>query len=237
MSFGCTTCSGECCRQYLVHISGRDAVTIARGQRLAFESFVDIVSAGEPTGACFTLDGSGDTFGLSLRRRQDGACSFLVALTDGSQRCGIYPERPFTCAVFPLRLFRGSVDIRPDVICEPSGRRITAVDLPRGRAMLVRASFEWSVYARVVTAWNEARDAVPGRLDERVYFDYVGAAYDAIDAVLADRSPAATASAIDHWMDGVPAPDVEAERLELGRALDATLAPVAADRLRTWITR
>jgi Fe-S-cluster containining protein len=230
MSFGCVTCSGDCCRRYLVHVSGRDAVTIARGQGLAFEAFIDIVSEGEPTGAGFALDGSGDTFALCLRRRSDGACSFLVALTDGSQRCGIYPERPLTCAVFPLRLFRGSVDIRSDVICEPSGLRITAVDLPRGRAMLVRASFEWSVYARVVAAWNEQRDAVPGRLDERAYFDYVGAAYDAIDAVLASRPPAAIASAIENWMDGLP--DVGDDRRELEWALDASIAPVAAAGLR-----
>jgi Fe-S-cluster containining protein len=236
MSFGCTTCSGECCRLYLVHVSGRDAVTIARGQGLAFEQFIDIVAEAEPTGAGFTLDGSGDTFALSLRRRPDGACSFLVGLTDGSQRCGIYPQRPFTCAVFPLRLYRGSDDIRPDVICEPNGRRITAVDLPHARALLVRASFEWTVYAWVVAAWNEARETVGGRLDERAYFDYVGAAYDAIDATLADRPPVETANAIEHWMDGVPAADVTADRSELERALGAALAPVAPNRVRALPT-
>jgi len=182
MSFGCTSCSGDCCRQYLVHISGRDAVTIARGQALAFDQFIAIVAEAEATPTGFTLDGTGATFALSLRRRADGACSFLVALTDGSQRCGIYPQRPLTCAVFPLRLYRGSVDIRSDVICEPRGRRITAVDLPRARALLVRSSFEWNVYAKVVAAWNSAREAVDERLDIEVYFDYVTAAYDAIDA-------------------------------------------------------
>jgi Fe-S-cluster containining protein len=227
MSFGCTTCSGECCRQYLVHISGRDAVTIARGHGLAFEAFIDIVSEGEPSGRGFVLDASGDTFALSLRRRPDGACSFLVGLTDGSQRCGIYPERPYTCAVFPLRLFHGSVDIRPDVICEPSGKRITTVDFPAGRAMLIRASFEWNVYAHVVANWNEARAMLPGRLDEKAYFDYVSAAYDAIDAMLEAREPS-TAATIEHWMDGAPAVDAFAGRHEFEQALDVVLAPIAA---------
>jgi len=230
MSFGCTTCSGDCCRRYLVHVSGRDAVTIARGQGLAFEQFIDIVSEPEPTGAGFTLAAGGDTFALSLRRRPDGACSFLIGLTDGSQRCGIYPQRPLTCAVFPLRLYHGSVDIRPDVICEPSGRRITAVDLPRGRELLVRSAFEWNVYARVVAAWNAGREAAFGTVGEGAYFDYVNAAYDAIDATLAELPRAQTGNAMDHWMDGVPAADVAADRDELERALDAALASLPLHR-------
>ena len=209
MSSGCTTCRGECCRKYLVHLSGRDAVTIARGQGLAFESFIDIVSEDGPSSKGFVLDDSGDAFALCLQRHQDGACSFLMALTDGSQRCGIYAERPLTCAIFPLRLFHGSVDIRSDVICEPSGRRITTVDLPAGHARLIRATFEWSVYGTVVATWNAARGHVRERLHEHEYFAYVSAAYDAIDAVLQTRQPAA--------MDR-----------ELEQALVAALAPIAA---------
>jgi Fe-S-cluster containining protein len=229
MSSGCTTCSGECCRKYLVHLSGRDAVTIARGQGLAFESFIDIISEDGPSSKGFILDDSGDAYALCLQRRQDGACSFLMALTDGSQRCGIYPERPLTCSVFPLRLFHGSVDIRPDVICEPSGRRITTVDLPAGRARLIRASFEWSVYAHVVAAWNAAHAHVAGRLHENLYFAYVGAAYDAIDAALEERQPA-TATIIDRWIDSAPALDdaAGAQRRDLEQALDDVLAQIAA---------
>jgi len=227
MSFGCTTCSGECCRKYLVHVSGRDAVTIARGQALALDTFIDIVSEDDPTSRGFVLDGSGDTYAMCLRRRPDDACSFLVGLTDGSQRCGIYPHRPYTCAVFPLRLFHGSVDIRPDVICDPAGKRITTVDLPAGRAMLIRASFEWSVYAHVVSAWNAARTTMTGRLDETAFFAYLGSAYDAIDTMLEARQPS-TAHAIEHWMDGAPATDAFAGRLELETAVDVLLAPIAA---------
>jgi Fe-S-cluster containining protein len=229
MSSGCTTCSGECCRKYLVHVTGRDAVTIARGQGLAFESFIDIVSEDGPSSKGFILDDSGDAFALCLQRRQDGACTFLVALTDGSQRCGIYPERPYTCAVFPLRLFHGSVDIRPDVICEPSGRRITTVDLPAGRERLVRASFEWSVYAHVVAAWNAAHARVSQRLHENAYFAYVSAAYDAIDSIL-EAHQAATGGIIERWMDGAPALDeaAMARRRDLEQAFDDALARIAA---------
>jgi len=227
MSFGCTTCSGECCRRYLVHVSGRDAVTIARAQHIGLESFIDIVSEDATSGRGFVLETGGDAFALTLRRRADGACSFLVALTDGSQRCGIYPQRPLTCAVFPLRLFHGSVAIREDVICEPSGKRITDVDLPAGRAMLIRASFEWSVYAHVVAAWNSALAQHTGRVNESAFFDYVNAAYDAIDGMYAQRQ-AGIAGTIEHWMDGAPSDDVVNDRGALEEALGAVLAPIAA---------
>jgi len=227
MSSGCTTCSGDCCRQYLVHVSGRDAVTIARGQGLALEQFVDVVPPVGAPGTGFTLDASGTMYGLALRRHGDGACTFLVELTDGSYRCGIYPHRPLTCAVFPLRLYRGSVDIRPDVICEPSGRRITTVDLPQARAQLVRAGFEWAMYARVVAAWNAVRSSRPERIAEDRYFAYVVAVYDALDAALAELPPATRTAAVEHWMDGVPSDDVTAARAEIERALEAAVTPLA----------
>jgi len=227
MSSGCTTCSGDCCRQYLVHVSGRDAVTIARGQGLALEQFVDVVPGAGLAAAGFTLDPSGELLGLALRRHGDGACTFLVALTDGSYRCGIYPHRPLTCAVFPLRLHRGSVDIRPDVICEPSGRRITTVDLPQARAQLVRAAFEWAMYARVVEAWNAARAPRRERIAEGRYFAYVVAVYDAIDAALAELPTATHSAAVEHWMDGVPSDEVTAARAAIEQALEAAVTPLA----------
>jgi Fe-S-cluster containining protein len=213
MSWGCATCRGECCRRYLVHISGRDAVTIARRQALAFDAFIDLVSEEASSSLGFALDGSGDTYGLCLRRRADGACSFLVALSDGVERCGIYPDRPIACAIFPLGLVDGGVGIRGDVICEPSGQRVTNADLTAGGALLSRASFEWSVYAQVVAAWNVARGRVPGRLDENVYFEYVGSAYDAIDALLEAQQPETAGTAIDHGLE---------------QALDLVLTPIAA---------
>jgi hypothetical protein len=213
MSWGCATCRGECCRRYLVHISGRDAVGIARGQALAFDAFIDLVSEEGPSSLGFALDDSGDTYGLCLRRRPDGACSFLVALPDGVERCGIYPDRPIACAIFPLGLVDAGVGIRTDVICEPDGQRVTTADLAAGGALLGRASFEWSVYAHVVGAWNVARARVPSRLDESVYFEYVGSAYDAIDALLEARQPETAGTAVGHG---------------LKQALDVVLRPIAA---------
>jgi hypothetical protein len=68
---------------------------------------------------------------------------------------------------------------------------------------------------------------LPGRLDEKAYFDYVSAAYDAIDTMLEARRPA-TADAIEHWIDAAPAVDAFAGRHEFEQALDVVLAPIAA---------
>jgi Fe-S-cluster containining protein len=170
MSSGCTTCSGACCREYLVHLSGRDAVTIARAQALAIDQFVDIVLQSSPAVEGYALGDDGDVFALALRRRDDGSCGLLIDLLDGSGRCGIYAERPLTCAVFPLRLHNGSIDIRDDVICEPSGRRITTVDFAAARSLLVRTAYDWNVYGRIVERWNAVR-AGTGPTSATAYFD------------------------------------------------------------------
>jgi hypothetical protein len=70
---------------------------------------------------------------------------------------------------------------------------------------------------------------VAGRLHENLYFAYVGAAYDAIDAALEERQPA-TAAIIDRWIDSAPALDdaAGAQRRDLEQALDDVLAQIAA---------
>jgi len=90
---------------------------------------------------------------------------------------GSIPKPPLTlCGLSPLRLLRGSVGTpRGRDLSTPSGKRITCRRPCRhGRAMLVRASFEWSVYAHVVAAWNGGR-APPADPGERVaaFFTYV----------------------------------------------------------------
>jgi Fe-S-cluster containining protein len=220
MSSGCTTCNGACCREYVVHISGRDAVTIARAQALAIEQFVEIVRQPSPAVDSFALDDESDVYALALRRRPDGSCGLLIDLLDGSGRCGVYAQRPLTCAVFPLRLHHGSIDIRDDVICEPSGRRITTVDLSAARKLLVSTAYEWNVYGRIVERWNAAR-AGNGVTSAAAYFSFITRAYDRIDAALAAHAES-TALAVDHWVDGIPDAAVAAARY----TVEATLTMV-----------
>lgn len=224
MSFGCVTCTGSCCREYLVHVSGRDAVTIARAQALDFSQFLDFWSEAEPTMLGFRLAGRDDTVALALRRRGDKSCTFLIDLDDGISRCGTYSSRPLTCAAFPLHLFHGSAAIREGVICERSGRRITAVDFGRARPLLVRGRFEWALYGSVVEAWNARRDALAARADEARYFAYLGAAYDAVDAAYATFASGDLAEAMAHWADADPDPRAQQLRADLDAACERAIA-------------
>jgi Fe-S-cluster containining protein len=221
MSSGCTTCNGACCREYLVHLSGRDAVTIARAQALAIEQFVDIVLQSSPAVDGFALDDESDVYALALRRRPDGSCGLLIDLLDGSGRCGVYAQRPLTCAIFPLQLHHGSIDIRDDVICEPSGRRITTVDISAARTLLVRSAYEWHVYGRIVERWNAAR-AGSGATPATKYFGFISRAYNRIDAALAEHAETTTL-AVDHWVDAIPDAAVAAARYTLEATLTMAL--------------
>ncbi len=184
-------------------LSGRDAVRIARAQALSLEQFVDVVSESDSTRTGFRLDGGADTFTLALLRHPDGACPFLLGLTDGSERCGIYPHRPGTCAAFPLRLREGSVEIRDDVICDPAGRGMAGVDLPAAKANMLRAAFEWELYERVVAVWNVACDGPIGNVDHRAYFTYVGLAYDTIDRARSEPTGETLAATVETAIGGI----------------------------------
>ena len=193
---GCTTCRGACCRAYLVHVNGRDATRIARRAGIPFERFIDVVPEADPPGSGFRLDDGSAAYALALQRASDGACRFLTAAPDGIERCVIYAQRPLACAMFPLYVADGEIAVKPDVICEPSGRRIDADELPLARTIFDRATAEWSEYAIVVATWNEFRAAVAAVADAHAYFTYVCAAYDAIDALLAESSSEHTAAIV-----------------------------------------
>ena len=111
-------------------LSGRDAVTIARGQGLALEHSLTRSCRRADLGLGFTLDETAGRLAshcgaaTTARARSSSVDRRLIPLRNLSAASA-------DCAVFPLRLIARSVDIRPDVICEPSGRRITAVDLPQ----------------------------------------------------------------------------------------------------------
>jgi Fe-S-cluster containining protein len=193
---GCATCRGACCRTYLVHVSGRDAIRIARHTGLPLERFIDVVPEADPPGSAFHLDDGAPAYALALRRASDGACTFLTPAPDGAERCGVYAARPLACAMFPLFIADGEIGIKPDVICDPRGRCIDTNELPLARTIFERAADEWSEYAIVVATWNEFRTAVAAAVDVRTYFAYLCAAYDAIDALLAESAPEQTAALI-----------------------------------------
>ena len=185
----CEACTGECCKFYLVNLSGRDVWNIASSQHMSAPQFVEIAQEAQTTPTGFHLDATKMTFGLVLAKRPgpDGRqqCSFLVTLESGIGRCGIYPHRPAACRVFPAQLRDGAVAFREQIVCPTDSWNLAASELPPWRNALLRSNMEWALYASVVSRWNESALRTPrGEMrtpDE--YYAYLMACYARLDAI------------------------------------------------------
>jgi hypothetical protein len=80
-SYGCGRC-GRCCHGKGISLNPYEVLRLARNRGLTTTEFI----------ARFT-----DTGGTRLAKRSDGACVFLT-----SEGCGVRPDRPLVCRIYPL---------------------------------------------------------------------------------------------------------------------------------------
>lgn len=102
-SFKCQVC-GACCHNKDIAVSFYEAQRLARclGLRVK-EFFIEYVEKNK----------------VILRRKQDGSCIFLRP-----EGCGVYPDRPLVCRLFPLGLLEdangqelfGVMPLHPDCL-------------------------------------------------------------------------------------------------------------------------
>ncbi len=150
----CTGCTGACCLDVIVGISGFDAWRIARANALAFEDFVTVATAEAGSPGAFRL---GDGFGaLVLARNANDAraCTFLGPLRDGARRCETHPSRPRVCRSYPMARDGDVLVLRADVACGPNAWNMAAVTRDLWLRDLAEEASEWSRYERVVADWN-----------------------------------------------------------------------------------
>ncbi|MEW6233199.1 MAG: YkgJ family cysteine cluster protein [Chloroflexota bacterium] len=162
----CAACSHtHCCTHYTVNITGYDLWRIAQGFCLSPEEFLIFFTVKEPRPGTFKLDHSGQTCDIALdkakTRAKEAPCVFWLSLPGGCGRCGIYPLRPLTCQVYPAFFRRGSVHIKPDLLCPPNAWNLAIMDLPLWREKLLRTQMEFDVYHLVVARWNAYVDSAP----------------------------------------------------------------------------
>jgi hypothetical protein len=81
-AYVCNRCS-LCCRHKVIQVNPYEIARLARRTGLTTSTFA----------ARYTEDGAG----ARLTRREDGTCSFL-----GPQGCGVHPDRPLVCRIYPL---------------------------------------------------------------------------------------------------------------------------------------
>jgi len=105
------------------------------------------------------------------------------------------------CAVYPMMLRHGSVELREDVRCAPSDWNLAKLDYPHWREAVMEYTVERRLFGRFTEAWNRhapVEDEEPGR--ER-FFRYLDAATEALvaarDRLGSEASEAALGAALE----------------------------------------
>jgi len=211
MSDACSGCDGNCCYDVIIRITGYDAWRIKRAQALAFEQFLSVQKDDEPGPGAFLVDGGYHALFLAKSEVEPRACTFLMHFPDEIRRCGIYAERPRVCAVYPMSLRNGTVDLRSDVVCKPSNWNLATLTYPYWRRALLEYMLEWQVYQRVVNLWNALSQSAKPTIDD--FYRYVETSFDGIDAHRTALGASEFDELVLHSRDAAPN-DVDRERYE-----------------------
>lgn len=203
MSSPCSTCTGRCCSNYTVSITGYDAWLIGTSLRLALDSFLVYFPVDARVERGFRLEPGGARFEIALDKvggfQRGNPCVFLIDLMNGRGRCGIYSLRPHVCQTYPAHQHGDLVMLRDDVLCPEGSWSLAGIDVPLFRARLYQFRIEQDIYAAVVGAWNEyvERQGHSQRID--LFYAHVMNAYDRIDRVRSILTPHAAARLREAW--------------------------------------
>lgn len=171
----CAGCTGTCCRNVLVPITGHDAWRIARANALAFEQFVTVAGADADTPGAFRLEDGFGALVLAKNVYDASACAFLVTLPGGEGRCGTHPSRPRVCRTYPMARDGTELLLRTDVACGAGDWDMARVSRERWLRELDAQAAESAAYDRIVVAWNAT-----GANELREYLAFLERAYAAI---------------------------------------------------------
>jgi Fe-S-cluster containining protein len=186
----CAGCTGACCENVLVPITGWDAWRIAKSSGLPLLAFSSIATTAFGSRGAFRLDEGFVTLVLRRSPTSPQACYFLTEAVAGIKRCATHPSRPHVCRTYPMRLVDATVVLRSDVVCLPSDWDLERISQPLWRRDLEREAFEDDVHERVLAVWN-ASD-VQGL---EVFADFILGAFESVDAALSANEDAVSDTA------------------------------------------
>lgn len=130
----CSGCAAPCCVGRAVPVGDDEVARLAAALGVAADAFAG---------------------GGTLRRRDDGACVFAIAV-DGSFRCGVEADKPRSCRVYPYH-----VAVRDDGGWDAALGHDAACPLPRDQAWAARVDEERAVIDAAVAG---AAVAAPRKL-------------------------------------------------------------------------
>jgi Fe-S-cluster containining protein len=181
---GCADCDGKCCRELVVDLTAAEVRGIADATGLNPADFVRFLHKppSQVVSPPFRMGPQDPGVMLALDKKNDGSdgCVFLVELSGGQGRCGIYADRPPLCRVYPFHPNKLRVGIEPrcDGVCSPANWTFAAVDLLPLRRDVLWIAKAWVQHRQVVAQWNamvdeQQRDFMPAEL-----FDFLLARED-----------------------------------------------------------
>jgi Fe-S-cluster containining protein len=154
VSDACASCEGRCCYDIVIRVTAFDAWRIARAQALPFEAIVDAERDEPSSGNAFRVADGYRALFLAKSDAVPRACTFLMHLPGDVRRCGVYADRPRVCAVYPMTIRSGSIDVRDDVTCAKSNWNMATLAYARWRGELATYALEWALHTRLVEVWN-----------------------------------------------------------------------------------
>jgi len=186
----CAGCTGACCEDVLVPITGWDAWRIARSSGLPLFAFSTIATTAVGSRGAFRLDDAFATLVLRRSLTSPQACYFLTEAVAGVKRCTTHPSRPQVCRSYPMRLFDGTAVLRADVVCRTTDWDLEGLSQPLWRRDLEREAFEGNVHERVLAVWN-----VSELQGLEVFADFILGAFESVDAALSASEAASSNTA------------------------------------------
>jgi Fe-S-cluster containining protein len=145
----CRVCPARCCHQQVI-------VSVPEALRIA--DTLDVPAARSSVWHAFE-----GTAAIALRRRDDGACWFLVDL-DGFKRCGAYALRPGSCRLYPLSFEWGDLRSGPAQMLCPVPFAVTDGVVAAVEAAAAQTIDDWTRHDLLVEGWSKAE--VPTRSPE-----------------------------------------------------------------------
>ena len=147
----------RCCAVRTVRPTGGDIWRIATALEVAPESFLRAIPADLPEEG-FRLAPQGPPQHLVLARRptkwRQGACVFLMLLSDDVARCGLGALRPLPCQAFPAASVNGTLRVAEDHGCTCRAWSLADLDRPAAAALLAREAAERALDQQIAAAWN-----------------------------------------------------------------------------------
>lgn len=134
----CSGCAAPCCVGRAVPVGDDEVARLAAVLGVAPEAFRE---RGED--------------GARLRRRDDGACVFALAV-DGSYRCGVERDKPRSCRVYPYH-----VAVRDDGGWDAALGHDAACPLPRDQAWAARVDDERAAIDAAIAEANARPRSLP----------------------------------------------------------------------------